>query len=123
MRRPDEQGASPDPSAYAALTVTSPAIKTPYDARHFGFPRRDGNAAEQFGVVNLEAFGCAHLPLAVRAAGAIVRYLAETNAMLLPLLTGLRTYHTRARCISMPPPAIISNCTARGGRGHRVVRS
>jgi len=84
----------PEPgTAESALRLTISCHRTPYEARHFGLPAATETLHEQFGVVNLEAFGCAHLPLAVRAAGAIVRYLAETNAMLLPLLTGLRTYH------------------------------
>ncbi len=32
-----------------------------------------------FGVASLEAFGCEHLPLAMRAAGAVVAYLRETQ--------------------------------------------
>jgi DNA mismatch repair protein MutS len=46
------------------------------------------------GVLSLEAFGCAHLPLATGAAGAILSYLEENNSRLLPTLTGLRTYTT-----------------------------
>ena len=34
---------------------------------------------DHFGVVSLESFGCQDLPLAVRAAGAIVDYLGETQ--------------------------------------------
>src|SRR5207247_1343832 len=48
----------------------------------------------QFGVLSLEAFGCAHLPQATGAAGAILSYLEETNSRLLPTLAGLRTYTT-----------------------------
>ncbi len=80
---------------YAALAVAIPCHKTPFDARHFASLAATETLQTHFGVVNLEAFGCAHLPLATRAAGAIVRYLTETNAMLLPLLAGLRTYHTQ----------------------------
>src|SRR5439155_8774512 len=46
----------------------------------------------QFGVLSLEAFGCAHLPQATAAAGAILSYLEENNSRLLPTLSGLRTY-------------------------------
>jgi len=48
----------------------------------------------RLGVLSLEGFGCADLPLAVGAAGAIVSYLEENNSRLLPTLTGLRTYST-----------------------------
>ncbi|HEY7347376.1 MAG TPA: DNA mismatch repair protein MutS [Ktedonobacterales bacterium] len=47
-----------------------------------------------FGVRTLEAYGCASLPLAVAAAGAILAYLDKMNPALLSLLIGLRTYAT-----------------------------
>jgi len=49
---------------------------------------------EHFGATTLEGYGCAHLPLAVRAAGAILRYLQENQKGALSLLTGLSTYST-----------------------------
>ena len=47
-----------------------------------------------FEVASLEGFGCAGLPLAVQAAGALVQYLEETQKAALPQLTELRTYST-----------------------------
>jgi DNA mismatch repair protein MutS len=47
-----------------------------------------------FGVQSLEAYGCAHVPQAIAAAGAIVAYLEKMNASLLALLTGMRSYRT-----------------------------
>jgi DNA mismatch repair protein MutS len=47
-----------------------------------------------FGVATLEGYGCAHLPLAVRAAGVILRYLQENQKGALGLLTQLSTYST-----------------------------
>lgn len=47
-----------------------------------------------FQVTTLDGFGCVRQPLAVRAAGIIVQYLAETQKAALPQLTELRTYHT-----------------------------
>ncbi len=47
-----------------------------------------------FDVRTLEAYGCANLPLAVAAAGAILTYLEKMNPALLRLLIGLRTYAT-----------------------------
>jgi DNA mismatch repair protein MutS len=44
----------------------------------------------QFQVRSLAAFGCAAMPAAVGAAGAVLSYLERTNAALLPLLSGLR---------------------------------
>jgi DNA mismatch repair protein MutS len=47
-----------------------------------------------FGVQSLEAYGCAHAPQAIAAAGAIVAYLEKMNGALLSLLTDLRSYRT-----------------------------
>ncbi len=47
-----------------------------------------------FAVRTLEAYGCADMPLAVAAAGAILTYLDKMNPALLGLLIGLRTYAT-----------------------------
>ena len=44
----------------------------------------------QFRVTSLAGFGCAELPAAIGAAGAILAYLERTNPALLALLTGLR---------------------------------
>jgi DNA mismatch repair protein MutS len=49
---------------------------------------------EQFEVDSLAAFGVEGLPQAVRAAGALVHYLRQTQRGSLPHLTGLRTYST-----------------------------
>ena len=49
---------------------------------------------DHFGVRTLQGFGCEGKPLAVRAAGAALTYLQETQQGLLPQITGLRTYAT-----------------------------
>ncbi len=43
-------------------------------------------------MATLEAFGCEKLPLAVRAAGAVVAYLRETQRDTLAQITALETY-------------------------------
>ena len=47
---------------------------------------------EHFGVTSLESFGCENLPLAVRAAGALVGYLQETQKAASRSLAGPSTY-------------------------------
>jgi DNA mismatch repair protein MutS len=47
---------------------------------------------DHFGVATLDGYGCSQLPLAVSAAGAIVRYLQETQKGSLGQLTRLSTY-------------------------------
>ena len=57
-----------------------------------------GNARQalldHFEVASLAGYGCDGLPLAVRAAGAIVQYLQETQKAALAQLSELRTYST-----------------------------
>ncbi len=49
---------------------------------------------EHFRVATLDGYGCANLPLAIRAAGAIIRYIQETQKGALGQLTRLSTYST-----------------------------
>ncbi|MBU2634725.1 MAG: DNA mismatch repair protein MutS, partial [Nanoarchaeota archaeon] len=49
---------------------------------------------DHFGVATLDGYGCAHLPLAIRAAGAIIHYIQETQKNVLGQLTRLSTYST-----------------------------
>jgi DNA mismatch repair protein MutS len=49
---------------------------------------------EHFDVATLEGYGCARLPLAVRAAGALIHYVKETQKETLPQLNKLVTYST-----------------------------
>jgi len=49
---------------------------------------------EHFGVATLDGYGCANLPLALRAAGAIIRYIQENQKGALGQLTRLSTYST-----------------------------
>ncbi|HXY74777.1 MAG TPA: DNA mismatch repair protein MutS, partial [Dehalococcoidales bacterium] len=51
---------------------------------------------EHFGVSTLEGFGLANLPLATRAAGAIIHYLEDTQKGALAQLTSLSSYSTDA---------------------------
>jgi len=49
---------------------------------------------DHFSAASLEGYGCAHLPLAVSAAGAIIHYVAETQKGVLGQLNRLSTYAT-----------------------------
>jgi len=68
---------------------------TPYDSRYFSEDDAHHRLLTQFNIASLEAFGCAHLPLAIRAAGAILAYVQETQKGLLQQLVALETYSTR----------------------------
>jgi len=49
---------------------------------------------DHFGVATLDGYGCAHLPLAIRAAGGIIQYIQETQKSALAQVTRLTTYST-----------------------------
>ena len=51
---------------------------------------------EHFGVATLDGYGCAQLPLAISAAGAIVHYIQETQKGVLGQQTHLATYSTES---------------------------
>jgi DNA mismatch repair protein MutS len=49
---------------------------------------------DHFAVATLDGYGCGHLPLAIRATGAIIHYLQQTQPAALGQLVRLSTYHT-----------------------------
>jgi DNA mismatch repair protein MutS len=53
------------------------------------------NLLDHFGLASLESFGCAHLPAAIRAAGAILEYLKEAQRGTVARLNPLVTYTTK----------------------------
>ncbi len=67
---------------------------TPYEARFFQEESSRERLLKHFEVASLEGFGCAHLPLAIRAAGALLAYVEETQRGVLEHLTSLETYST-----------------------------
>ncbi|HEU0001403.1 MAG TPA: DNA mismatch repair protein MutS [Ktedonobacteraceae bacterium] len=84
---------------------TSPLMKaltgiaghvTPYDSRYFSEDDARHRLLTHFDVASLEGFGCASLPLAIRAAGAVLAYVQETQKGILRQLTALETYYTNA---------------------------
>jgi DNA mismatch repair protein MutS len=54
---------------------------------------------DHFDVATLDGFGCDGKPLAVRAAGAVISYLRETQKGALAQIDGLRTYDTQGYMI------------------------
>jgi DNA mismatch repair protein MutS len=65
---------------------------TPYEAWQFELESARRVLLDQFEVASLEGFGCEGRPLAIRAAGAIVYYLQETQRAALDQLDTLATY-------------------------------
>ena len=71
-----------------------PFTTTKLDDYWFDLEVTQRTLLEHFNVATLEGYGCAQLPLAVRAAGSLVHYVAETQKEALSQLSGLATYST-----------------------------
>ncbi|MCS7178434.1 MAG: DNA mismatch repair protein MutS [Anaerolineae bacterium] len=86
---------SANPATPPLPELNFPSIHfTPYPAYRFEPGTARQALLDHFGVATLEGFGCEGKPLAVRAAGAILQYLQETQKGALAQLTTLRTYST-----------------------------
>jgi DNA mismatch repair protein MutS len=84
------------PENLDANGLMSPASITRVDEYWFDLEAAGQTLIDHFGVASLEGYGCAHLPLAVRAAGAIIRYLQENQKAALVQLDQLTTYSTQS---------------------------
>jgi DNA mismatch repair protein MutS len=67
---------------------------TDWQPWRFEFERCQEVLMDHFSVASLDGFGLRGMTLAVQAAGVILQYLKETQAVSLKLLTGLSTYFT-----------------------------
>jgi len=88
--QPSEVLIPEDAQDYAQL----PFIITRLDDYWFDLEIAQEALLEHFGVATLEGYGCARLPLAIRAAGALIHYVKETQKETLPQLSKLSTYST-----------------------------
>lgn len=70
------------------------SVITAYDPRAFRLEAARTCLLEHFEVATLEAFGCEGMPLAIRAAGAVIAYLRETQRGALAHFSALETYST-----------------------------
>ncbi|HTP10936.1 MAG TPA: DNA mismatch repair protein MutS, partial [Anaerolineae bacterium] len=73
---------------------SAPIHFTPFAAWHFEASQARQALIDHFQVTTLAGFGLDRKPLAVRAAGAILHYLKETQAGALAQFTSLRSYST-----------------------------
>jgi len=80
------------PESLDASSLTVPASVTRLDDYWFDLEATGQVLIDHFGVASLEGYGCAHLPLAVRAAGAVIHYLQENQKAALGQLDHLATY-------------------------------
>ena len=76
-----------------SFPILSPSFHlTPFDPWRFELGNARRALLEHFQVATLEGFGCEGKPLAVRSAGAIIQYLAQTQPAALDHLRNLATY-------------------------------
>ncbi|HEX7365005.1 MAG TPA: DNA mismatch repair protein MutS, partial [Dehalococcoidia bacterium] len=76
-------------------TLTASSV-TRVDDYWFDLETAEETLKDHFGVASLEGYGCAHLPQAASAAGAIVHYLQENQKAALGQLDRLTTYSTQS---------------------------
>ncbi len=69
-----------------------PGHRSTYESWHFELGRCTESLLEHFGVKSLDGFGLRGKPMAIRAAGAVLAYLGETQRQSLKLLKSLSTY-------------------------------
>jgi len=74
----------------SGLSLAAPVTRL--DDYWFGLEVAQKTALDHFGVATLDGYGCGHLFLATRAAGAIIYYLQETQKGVLGQITQLATY-------------------------------
>src|SRR5918992_4417586 len=89
------------PRSLDAPSIESRAV-TRLDDEHLSFEHSRRALLDHFEVITLSAFGCENLPLATRAAGAIIAYLRDTQPDALANLTNLQSYKTD-RFIQLDP--------------------
>jgi DNA mismatch repair protein MutS len=78
----------------SALNLSIPLTRL--DDYDFDLASTTALLLEHFRVASLDGYGCAGLPLAVRAAGSIISYIRETQKSALGQMSGLSTYSTEA---------------------------
>ena len=92
-----------------------PVRPTESPDRDFEFDDAEDRLKRRFGVLTLEAFGCADKPLAVAAAGAVLAYLERTQPSAAASVTSLATYSTE-RYMALDPQTRRNLEIAQAGR-------
>jgi len=90
-----------------------PAVALP--PHLFGQGAATETLKRHFRVASLEPFGCEGLPLATRAAGALIEYLGKSNGAALAQITGLSTYSVEDHMV-LDPQTIRNLELFEGGR-------
>jgi DNA mismatch repair protein MutS len=91
--RPSEVLA-PRSSQFSQSSLSAPV--TPLDDQWFELDVARQTLLDNFKASTLEGYGCAHLPLAIRAVGSILHYLEQTQKGVLGQINNLSTYSTES---------------------------
>jgi DNA mismatch repair protein MutS len=83
-----------EPAPPRAPWLPKETILTPFAPHRWRQERAEETLEQHFGIVTLEGLGLAHLPMAARAAGAIVGYLEETQPKALSQMGRISVYST-----------------------------
>jgi DNA mismatch repair protein MutS len=86
------ESARTDPQMRIILEALNERSATYLADNAFEHKRCYSRLTEQFQTISLEGFGCEDMPAGVRAAGALVFYVRETQKQKIELLTRLETY-------------------------------
>jgi DNA mismatch repair protein MutS len=89
----EPRGEEQEPAPYVKRLGPGTHV-TPLQAYRFDLGAARQGLKDHFGVATLDGFGCAGQPLAIRAAGAILHYLRETQRNALQQIVSLSTYAT-----------------------------
>jgi len=85
---------APRNSRFPLTSLSAPV--TPLDDQWFELDAAQQTLLDNFKASTLEGYGCALLPLAIRAAGSIVHYLEQTQKSVLGQINNLSTYFTES---------------------------
>jgi len=94
------------PAGSEVLPGAEGPLRSPLDPEAFDLTEGEERLRRHFGVASLEAYGCADLPLAIRAAGAILSYLADYQKGALAQISSLFTYSTASYMTLDPQPLL-----------------
>src|SRR5688572_16068354 len=86
------------------IAASSAGVRRARPPWHFDLDSSTRLLSSQFGTRDLSGFGCADAPLAVRAAGALLQYVRDTQKSALPHLVGL-TVQRREDALVLDPAA------------------
>ena len=86
------ESAKDDPGFSAIISAAGDGAITYLDNRSFGFKNARDGLMRQFRTVSLEGYGCEDLKSGIRAAGALLSYVSDTQKQKVTHIRGLKTY-------------------------------